>query len=329
MNCGAAAEIGGCALWHAVRMSISFAVQGRPTSRDQWLQLARRAEDLGFETLSIADHPGTTGSPFVALAAAAQVTSRLLLAPAVVNAGAWEPLALASEVATLDVLSDGRAVLGIGAGHTPGEWTQIGRRHPTAPQRLAHLEATVAVVRRLLGGERVTVKNDTFELRDAELKWPTRGRNRIPLLVGGNATELVRIAARHADALELTGLGRTLPDGHAHEARWSSASVDERVRLLHHAGERSIRLGALVQRVEVTADREGAAEAYRAQFAEVMPAECLPSIRDILDAPFVLIGTEQQISEQLIANQSRWGFTRYTTRASDLDAVASIIDRLA
>ena len=57
-------------------MKISFALQGHPTGREAWLALARKAEELGFEALAIADHPGSTPSPFVALAATAQVTMR-------------------------------------------------------------------------------------------------------------------------------------------------------------------------------------------------------------------------------------------------------------
>ena len=310
-------------------MNITFAVQGHPSSREDWLDLARDAETRGFEALSIADHPGTTASPFVALAAAAQVTDRLLLAPSVINAGAWEPLALAAEVATLDVLSDGRAMLGIGAGHTPSEWTQVGRPYPSAHQRIAHLEAVVGSVRRLLSGEVVTIDDATVHLRDACLEWPVPARNRVPVLIGGNARGVVELAARHADVLELTGLGRTLLDGHAHEARWSAEQVDERVRLLHAVGGRSVRLGALVQKVEITADREGVAAEYRAQFLEVVPEEELPSIDEILDTPFVLIGTADQIVAQLTTNQARWAFSRYTTRARDLDAVALVIERLA
>jgi probable F420-dependent oxidoreductase len=310
-------------------MSISFAVQGDPASREEWLKLATRAEDLGFEALSLADHPGTTASPFVALAAAAQVTTRLLLAPAVINSGAWGPLALAAEVATLDVVSDGRVVLGIGAGHTPREWIQIGRPYPTAPQRVAHLEVVVSSVRRLLAGERVTVEHDTVHLHDAALEWPMPARTRVPILIGGNARALVGVAARHGDVLELTGLGRTLPDGHAHEPQWSAASVEARVQLLRSAGGQSVRVGALVQKVDISSDRDSAAEAYRALLSAVIPEEQLPSIQEILNTPFVLIGTEEEIADQLRANQSRWGLSRYTTRAADLDRVASIIERLA
>ena len=309
-------------------MRISFAVQGQPTSRESWLALARRAEELGFEALSIADHPGTTASPFVALAAAAQVTQRIQLTPSVINAGAWEPLALAAEVATLDVVSDGRTLLGIGAGHTPREWSQVGREFPTARQRLDHLEAVVSCVRRLLAGERVTFEKGSVCLNDAALEWPVPSRNNVPVLIGGNARGLVVLAAHHADVLELTGLGRTLPNGHAHQALWSVANVDERVQLLHASGGPNICLGALVQKVEITPDRKGAAEAYRSLMATALPEEHLPTLEEILETPFLLIGTEDQIVEQLRTNQTRWGFTRYTTREPDIDRVGGIIQRL-
>ena len=111
-------------------------VQAAPRDGKSWIALARRIEEIGFEGLFVADHPGTAPAPFVALAAAAAVTDRIELGTYVVNAGAWEPLALANEVATLDLVSDGRAVLGIGAGHTPVEWTSVGRAYPTAGQRV-------------------------------------------------------------------------------------------------------------------------------------------------------------------------------------------------
>ena len=104
---------------------IRVSVQGQLENTSRWLELAKAAEAGGLDTLYVADHP-TSPAPFVALAAAATVTERIRLGTCVLNAGRWEPLALASEVATLDVLSDGRTLLGIGAGHTPAEWLMAG-----------------------------------------------------------------------------------------------------------------------------------------------------------------------------------------------------------
>ncbi|MQA98084.1 MAG: LLM class flavin-dependent oxidoreductase [Streptosporangiales bacterium] len=105
---------------------IEISVQAQPEDAASWAALARRVEDAGFGALLVADHPGVTASPFVALAAAAGVTSRIGLGTYVSQAGVREPLLLASDVATLDVVSGGRARLGIGAGHTPVEWAMLG-----------------------------------------------------------------------------------------------------------------------------------------------------------------------------------------------------------
>lgn len=81
--------------------------------------LATRAESAGFDGLAVADHPGSTWSPFVTLASVVGCTDRLQLGTAVINCGVRDPLDIAADSATLQVLSAGRAVLGVGAGHTP------------------------------------------------------------------------------------------------------------------------------------------------------------------------------------------------------------------
>jgi hypothetical protein len=116
----------------------TFSLQALPDDAAGWLDLARRAEEIGFEALYVADHPGSCAAPFVALAAAAAVTSRLRLGSYVANAGVREPILLAADVATLDVVSGGRAVLGLGAGHTPAEWAAVGKVRPGVRARIDH-----------------------------------------------------------------------------------------------------------------------------------------------------------------------------------------------
>ncbi|WP_238454015.1 LLM class flavin-dependent oxidoreductase [Micromonospora sp. ATA51] len=110
-----------------------FSVQARPADAASWLDLARRLEAAGFDALLAADHPGHGASPFVSLAAAAAVTSTLGLGSYVSNAGVREPILLATDVATLDMVSGGRARLGLGAGHTPAEWRPSAASGPTSP----------------------------------------------------------------------------------------------------------------------------------------------------------------------------------------------------
>ena len=257
-----------------------------------WQELARKVESLGFDALYVADHPGVTASPFAALASAAAVTSTLKLGTYVCNAGVRDPVALAGDAATVDVLSNGRFILGIGAGHTPAEWTMHRRDYPSAQARVARLAEMVDVVTRLLAGEVVTFDGEYVATDEAFLLAPRPVQSTIPLLVGGNGTQLLRLAASHADIVSLSGLVRTLEDGHHHTADWSSESIDNRVGLVRDGmGDRETVLDALVQHVEITDDRASAAE----RVARAVPGL---TAADVLAAPYALIGTVDQLVDE-------------------------------
>jgi alkanesulfonate monooxygenase SsuD/methylene tetrahydromethanopterin reductase-like flavin-dependent oxidoreductase (luciferase family) len=87
----------------------------------------------------------------------------------------WKPIALASEIATLDVLSAGRAVLGVGAGHTPAEWTMRGLPYPSPAERVEHMVELIDTTRRLLLGEEVTFSGAHIALQRAAEGGPVGG----------------------------------------------------------------------------------------------------------------------------------------------------------
>jgi probable F420-dependent oxidoreductase len=302
---------------------IRFGVQAGVTSDGTaWQELARKVESLGFDALYVADHPGVTASPFAALASAAAVTSTLTLGTYVCNAGVRDPVALAGDAATVDVLSNGRFILGVGAGHTPAEWKMHRREYPSARARVARLEEMVDVVTRLLAGEVVTFDGEYVTTDEAFLLAPRPAQSTIPLLVGGNGAQLLRLAAARADIISLTGLGRTLEDGHHHTADWSVESIDNRVGLVREGlGDRDAVLDAGVQHVEITDDRDAAAERVARAVPGLSPV-------DVLAAPYALIGTVDQLVDELAMHRERWGFTSYVVRAPAVDDIASLLDQL-
>jgi probable F420-dependent oxidoreductase len=217
-------------------MPIRFGVQANlPTDRSAWRDLALKVEALGFDALYVADHVGVTASPFAALAAAAAVTTNLRLGTYVLNCGIRDPLAIASDAASLDVLSDGRCTLGLGAGHTPAEWTMSGQRYPPASGRVARLVEVVDAVTALLRGEVVSQHGVHCTLDEAFLLSPRPVQTSIPLLIGGNGPALLRLAARKADVVGFTGLTRTRADGHRHAVDWRPDAIDERVAIVRNA----------------------------------------------------------------------------------------------
>ena len=131
---------------------------------------------------------------------------------------------------------------------------------------------------------------------------------------------MIRLGCQMAEVVELGGIGRTLPDGHLHETRWSTADVDVSVDVFDtscSAAGRRPELGALVQHVEITDDAEEAAHRYLHAASAVIPAEHLPSTGALLECPYVLIGTAAEIAGLLRRLRERWGFTRYTVRCVD------------
>jgi probable F420-dependent oxidoreductase len=296
-----------------------FALQAQPTDPADWLDLARRAEAAGFDTLLAADHPGACAAPFVALAAAAAVTTTLKLGSYVSNAAVREPILLATDVATLDVVSGGRALLGLGAGHTPAEWDAIGQVRPDVRGRVDRCIAVADATTRLLAGDKVTVDTPALTMLNAVLEQPRPLQDRIPLLIGTANSRLLRWAGEHADIVGLTGFGRTKSDGHQHEARWRLTDIDAQVALAHAGGDAV--LEALVQLVEVTDDAPG----FLAEHAERLAM----SVDELRQVPFVLVGTAEEIVAAVREHRERWGITRYAVRRPALDALGPLLPRLA
>ena len=289
--------------------------------------IARQAESAGLDGLAVADHPGMTWSPFVALTSAAVATERLGLGTAVINCGVRDPLDIAGDAATLQTISGGRLTLGLGAGHTPSEWSQLGRERPSPSARIDRFETVARAVVALLAGDRVSVDGPHLSLADARLEMTLPELPR--LLVGGGNPRLVRLGCELADVVELGGIGRTLPDGHYHEPRWSPADVDSAIAAFESSCDalgRRPTLGALVQYVEITDDAEGVTRRYLDQAAKVIPAEMLPSVLDVIECPYVLVGTADELLDKLRRLQQRWGFTRFTVRT--LEPAAELVGRL-
>jgi probable F420-dependent oxidoreductase len=293
------------------------------SGQNQWRDFAKKVEALGFDALYVADHLGLTPSPFSALTAAATATSTLRLGTYVINSGIRDPLSLASDAATLDAVSGGRLILGLGAGHTPAEWTMTANPYPSPAQRVERLAEMVGVVTALLRGDVVTHHGPYLNLHDAFLLAPRPVQAKVPLLIGGNGTQLLRDAARTADIVSLTGLGRTLEDGHRHTADWSPTAIDARVAIVRASAPQPehVVLDALVQHVEITDHRIEAAE-WHARMASGLTAS------DVIGAPYALIGTLDQIIEELTSHRERWGFTSYVVRADALELVAPLIEQM-
>lgn len=303
---------------------IQISVQAQLQDASGWLQLARRCEAAGIRSLLVADHPGTTASPFVALAAAATATEGLRLGSYVINAGVREAIHIASDVATLDILSSGRVELGIGAGHTPIEWETIGRSRPDGPGRVRRLLQVAAAVQDLLAGIAVPAGR-LHALTDITLEAPRAVQQPVPMLVGGTSSTLLRWAGAHAQAVGLTGLGPTGSDGHTHPVSWSSRQLERHLTAIADGAQLANRpipaLEVLVQAVEVTHD---AAATYSA-----LAADTGATIEELAATPYVLVGTESEILTKMRTTEQQWDIRRWVVREPALETAERLLQRLA
>ncbi len=272
---------------------------------------ARRAEAIGFDTFLVADHVGPGLAPMPVLSAVAAVTSTIRLGTFVLNADMRNPVQLAWEAATLDRLSEGRFELGLGAGHTPQEYVATGIEMQPPAARKAALAERVEILRRLLDGETVDHDGEFHRLGAASVD--RSAQPRLPILVGGNGEALLRHAGAHADIIGLQGLGRTLDDGHRHDVDWTPARLDEQIAQVRAgAGDRfgDVELNALVQRVVITDDAGPAIEQLCAAVDGLDPD-------DVVQIPYVLIGSVEEIVAKIRACRERWGISYFAVRALD------------
>jgi probable F420-dependent oxidoreductase len=303
---------------------ITVSVAAAPADLGTWLELARRVEAAGFHGLVMGDHPGSGLSPWPALGCAAAVTSTLELGTCVVQAGVREPMQVVAEAATLSVLAPGRVVLGIGAGHTPREWADVGRQRPGPAERAARLTEFAEVTARLLAGETVTHASRWLSLTDSRLEGFPPAADGVRLMIGGGHPELLRCAGRLADVVGLAGLGRTLEDGHSHEARWSADVLRGQLDLVAEAARdagRSPALEALVQAVVVTQDRPAVIGELEAKFD--VPAS------DLAATPYLLVGSHEQIAAQLRDQAGLLGITRYVVREEAIPQMERVLGLLS
>jgi probable F420-dependent oxidoreductase len=311
----------------------SFNIFGIST-RQAFVEECREAEGYGYDTVFAADHLGIP-APFPLLVAAAEATQRLRVGSLVLNAAFWNPALLAREVATTDILTDGRLELGLGSGHMKWEFDEAGIEWLPPAARAAKLAELISELHRYFS-------TDLEQLRAGRpapkpVQRAGFGGYGPPLLVGGTGDAVLRIGAEQAQIVGVAGTYQVKgqPPGTLRLA--SVAEVDERMQLVRKcAGDRAdeIEWHLLVQVVTVTDDRYAAAEALiaeqraAAEKAGVTDERAMLTVEEALETPYLLIGTVDEIAAQLRRTRERWGYSYVTVHEPYMRAFAPVIERL-
>jgi probable F420-dependent oxidoreductase len=300
-------------------------------SREALLDTARRAEDGGFATFLIRDHfiaePfGHQLAPLTALATVAAVTRTLRIGSLVFANDYRHPVVLAKEVATLDVLSEGRFEVGLGAGFSRAEYEQAGIAFDPPHVRVERLEEALHVVRGVFADAPFTFAGKYYSVSSLNSFPKPLQRPHPPILVGAASSRMLSLAARHADIIGLQTVSTTRGVVAQDPKVRSASAVSEKIEQVRQAASErfeEIELSTVAS-VIMTDNRQEAAERFaRDRGWDDIAAD------EVLEMPSVFIGTVDHIVDEMQDRRERYGISYYVFFDHLMDSVAPLVTRLA
>jgi probable F420-dependent oxidoreductase len=293
------------------------------SNAEEWSDRCRRVESQGYAGISLPDHFGAQFAPLVALTHAATITTRCTLGMNVLANDFRHPAMLAKELATLDVLSGGRVIAGIGAGWMTADYDASGIPLDRPGVRIDRLVESVQVLRGLWADEPCTFRGAHYVVTALDGQPKPAQRPGIPILIGGGARRVLTEAGRHADVVSIgldnragvqaEGAGRTATAAATREKlSWIRSGASER------SDPPSISVRVLV--VSITDDRWAAA----ATLGRPLGLDAA----ELLESPHALIGTSDEIRDDLLRRRDEYGFADYVVSQSALDALAPVVSTI-
>ena len=240
-----------------------FGVQvSKETSARGWAELARRAEGAGYDVFTMPDHFTDQLAPIPALMAAADATTKLRIGALVFDNDYKHPVVLAKELATMDLLSDGRVEIGLGAGWMMSDYEEAGIPYDSPKVRIDRFIEGVAVIRGAMADGPFSFSGDHYNITNYNGQ-PKPVQKRPPLLIGGGGKRVLSYAAREADIIGIHGTMTAGVVGPEALATMTAESVDEKVAIVAAAGAHrlnDIEMNIRTFFVKVTDDRAKALE---------------------------------------------------------------------
>lgn len=294
----------------------------------QLAETVRRAEAIGIDTLVIPDHLIPQLAPTPAMAAIAALSDRLRVASFVTNNDLRHPAVLAQELASIDVLSDGRLDVAIGAGWNRVEYEAIGMPFDRTPVRQARLAESIAVLKGCFGPGPFSYAGDHYTITDYDAYPKPVQQPHPPFLIGGGGRRTLELAAREASIVGFAP--RILANGAPDPASVTFAGTAEKVEWVRDAaGDRfadlTLNIYPSMTGVSVT-DRplaEAAEVAERIAERSRVPV----SAEEMLESPHIFIGTEDDFVAKFTRLRDELGIT--SIMVGGVDELAGVVERLA
>ena len=293
-------------------------------SRREWVDLARHTEALGYSAITMPDHFDDQLAPVPALMTAADVTTTLRIGALVWDNDYKHPVVLAKELATMDVLSEGRLEIGIGAGWMIDDYTTAGMTYDRAGVRIDRFVEGLAVIKGLMGPDPFSFTGQHYTITEMNGTPKPVQRPCPPVLIGGGGKCVLSIAAREADIIGINASMHAGVIGPDAIATMTAESVDDKVAIVREAaGDRmaDIEMNVRVFMVQVTENREGTVDFL---------AKALSVEQQMIETtPFALVGPPSKLVEDLLERRERWGFSYIIVGGADVEAFAPVVAALA
>jgi probable F420-dependent oxidoreductase len=288
---------------HARRFRFAVDCQA-PFAGRSLAETAREAEGLGYSTLFVPDHFDEGFGPIAAMATAAAVTTTLNVGSLVLDCDFRHPAVLARELASIDVLSGGRLEVGLGAGWKRLDYDRSGIPMDSPRVRVDRMIEHTRVLKALFASEPVTFQGEHYRVTDLDGTPKPARAGGPPILIGGGARRVLRFAGAHAD---IVGINASIHSGEIDTAAAHDAlpeRIDEKVTWVREgAGDRydDLEFNAWLAVADVTDDTAAMADGLAAVF-EADP-------KDVLASPLALVGSVDEIVDQLRERRERWGYS--------------------
>lgn len=290
-------------------------------------ELARRAEAAGYHGLVVSDHLVDKLAPVPAMAVITATSDRLRMSAFVFNNDFRHPAVLAQDLASVDVLSDGRLDIGIGAGWRKVEYDGIGMTFDPVPIRSERLAEAVTVLKGLFADDPLTYEGSHYRITDLDgLPKPIQ-RPHPPFLIGGGGRRTLSLAGREA---QIVGFApRIHANGRSDPLSFTMEATAEKVEWVREAaGDRFDQLTFNVYpSMSQPSVTDSAREEIAALVARLTEEGGAPiSEEQVADSPHVMIGSVDSLAEKFVMLRERLGISSFLV--GDVGPMDAVVRRL-
>ncbi len=292
-----------------------FGVQIHSLPVDSWQDDVRHIESMGYDSLFVPDHFGDQWDPTTALAGIAAATDRLNVGSLVYDIDYRHPVVFAKAAATLQVMSAGRHLFGIGAGWMESDYIEAGMQYDRPGIRISRLDEALQIIKSMWENERTTFDGEHYSTKEIATAADLQGQPRPPILIGGGGPRVLRLAGRHAD---IVGINPKLVEGKVTKDTPADSAPERILEKIGWVKEGAAQAGRNPDDIEfnsltfVTAIGDNV-DGLRAGLAQSSGM----TVDQVADCPLFLTGSAQEIRERLETRREQTGISFVVIQGGD------------